>query len=102
MSLSKSKCWYSNNCLHFLKSAVLLDCESGNNAGIGVNAHSWFEMSVCRKNSWIATKSLKQVWIEQIFERDVFTKKDELNLEERLNLCDLYCKSFTIVNYDPS
>ncbi len=24
MSLSKSKCWYSNNCLHFLKSAVPL------------------------------------------------------------------------------
>ncbi len=22
MSLSKSKCWYSNNCLHFLKCAV--------------------------------------------------------------------------------
>jgi hypothetical protein len=25
MSLSKSKCWYSNNCLHFLKRAVPLD-----------------------------------------------------------------------------
>jgi hypothetical protein len=24
MSLSKSKCWYSNNCLHFLKHAVPL------------------------------------------------------------------------------
>ena len=24
MSLSKSKCWYSNNCLHFLKGAVPL------------------------------------------------------------------------------
>jgi len=24
MSLSKSKCWYSNNCLHFLKCAVPL------------------------------------------------------------------------------
>jgi hypothetical protein len=24
MSLSKSKCWYSNNCLQFLKGAVLL------------------------------------------------------------------------------
>ncbi len=24
MSLSRSKCWYSNNCLHFLKSAVSL------------------------------------------------------------------------------
>ncbi len=24
MSLSKSKCWYSNNCLHFLKRAVPL------------------------------------------------------------------------------
>ncbi len=24
MSLSKSKCWYSNNCLHFLKRAVSL------------------------------------------------------------------------------
>ncbi len=22
MSLSKSKCWYSNNCLHFIKLAV--------------------------------------------------------------------------------
>ncbi len=22
MSLSKSKCWYSNNCLHFLKCAI--------------------------------------------------------------------------------
>jgi len=25
MSLSKSKCWYSNNCLHFLKHAVPLN-----------------------------------------------------------------------------
>ncbi len=25
MSLSKSKCWYSNNCLHFLKCAVTSD-----------------------------------------------------------------------------
>jgi hypothetical protein len=24
MSLTKSKCWYSNNCLHFLKCAVPL------------------------------------------------------------------------------
>ncbi len=24
MSLSKSKCWYTNNCLHFLKRAVPL------------------------------------------------------------------------------
>ncbi len=27
MSLSKSKCWYSNNCLHFLKHAVPLGKE---------------------------------------------------------------------------
>ncbi len=26
MSLSKSKCWYSNNCLHFLKCVVQLLC----------------------------------------------------------------------------
>ena len=25
MSLTKSKCWYSNNCLHFLKHAVPLE-----------------------------------------------------------------------------
>jgi len=25
MSLSKSKCWYSNNCLHFFKCAVTLN-----------------------------------------------------------------------------
>ncbi len=25
MSLSKSKCWYSNNCLQFLKCAVTLN-----------------------------------------------------------------------------
>ncbi len=25
MSLSKSKCWYSNNCLHFFKCAVPFD-----------------------------------------------------------------------------
>ncbi len=25
MSLSKSKCWYSNDCLHFLKCAVSLE-----------------------------------------------------------------------------
>ncbi len=28
MSLSKSKCWYSNNCLHFLKHAVPLTQEN--------------------------------------------------------------------------
>jgi hypothetical protein len=27
MSLSKSKCWYSNNCLHFLKCAVPLEAK---------------------------------------------------------------------------
>jgi hypothetical protein len=26
MSLSKSRCWYSNNCLHFLKQAVPCSC----------------------------------------------------------------------------
>ncbi len=28
MSLSKSKCWYSNSCLHFLKCAVPIDIKS--------------------------------------------------------------------------
>jgi hypothetical protein len=27
ISLSKSKCWYSNNCLHFLKRAVPLSAK---------------------------------------------------------------------------
>jgi hypothetical protein len=29
MSLSKSKCWYSNNCLHFLKCGVPFYCTTG-------------------------------------------------------------------------
>jgi hypothetical protein len=29
MSLSKSKCWYSNNILHFLKCAVLFVVHTG-------------------------------------------------------------------------
>jgi hypothetical protein len=29
MSLSQSKCWYSNNCLHFLKHAVPLEPTEG-------------------------------------------------------------------------
>ncbi len=31
MSLSKSKCWYSYECLHFLKHAVPLNERSSNN-----------------------------------------------------------------------
>jgi len=45
MSLSKSKCWFSNNCLHFLKCAVPLwilaqvplDIFLGNNSNILVD-----------------------------------------------------------------
>jgi len=29
MSLSKSKCWYSNNCLHFLSAHLWNTCQSG-------------------------------------------------------------------------
>jgi hypothetical protein len=53
MSLSKSKCWYSNNCLHFLKRAVPLshlnfNCEThycfclGKNRQVLVKAESTF------------------------------------------------------------
>jgi hypothetical protein len=50
MSLSKSKCWYKNNCLHFLEQAVPFVSFSGQD--------SMERLKEFDKNSYEAMKSL--------------------------------------------
>jgi hypothetical protein len=87
MSLSESKCWYSNNCLHFLKCAVPLFKDGGRKlgryferrpscpgCGFSFEAHFRYKLEThfrfsltTRYHSWALVKFDKFVAVAKIF-----------------------------------